>query len=58
MSRYSGRYAKGESKRVREQKRTEAEERNARTPSDRRRAYRQGDPATRLLTDIFAKAAS
>lgn len=63
MSRYSGqqdfsgplegRRNKGVARETREQKRREAEERNARTPGERRRKYREGDPGVRLLVRIF-----
>lgn len=52
MSRYRG--AGLSRATVRHTKRLDAEERNARTPPERRRAYREGDPAQRLLNDIFA----
>lgn len=57
MSRYSNErdtYGRGASRRVREQKREEAEERNARTPVERTRRYREGTAENRLLMDAFA----
>lgn len=51
-----GQKNKGVARAHREIKRTEAEDRNAQTSPERRRQYRL-DPATRLLTNVFAKEA-
>lgn len=54
MSQFSGKQQRGAMKARREAKREQADERNARTPLRRRRAYREGTAEQRLLLDVFA----
>jgi hypothetical protein len=55
VSAFHGPQGKGAMRRHREQKRLEAEERNAGTPVERRRAYREGTSEERLLMNIFGE---
>ncbi|MEV0382303.1 hypothetical protein [Nonomuraea sp. NPDC050643] len=50
MYRFNGAHHKGYMKTVREEKRWEAEERNARTPKKRTRAYRESGTASSKQT--------
>lgn len=48
MSKWNGRHGRGAMRLHREAKRAEAEDRNARTPLERRRAYREADTKTKI----------
>lgn len=52
MSAFSGKQGRGAKAVLRKVKREEAEERNARTAPEKRKAYRR-NPAAKLITDIF-----
>lgn len=56
MSRYSGRQARGAARRAREQRRREAEARNALTPPLRRRIARTGCPTGKKKFDVEVDA--
>lgn len=52
---WNGKHGKGAMRLHREVLREEAEERNAKTPLEKRRAYREGTPEERLLHELYTE---